>query len=107
MNGQQNFEGMRDTAARIREIVEKMHGTLDEASTDIHQTTDTWQSGAADHLRDKYKDLTPKFDDFYTAITNYADFLEKTAAHYEEFEQQSASSADDVITSEYSGSANA
>ena len=77
MNGQQDFQGMREAAAKMRAIVERMHGNLDEASSDIHATTDTWQSGAADHLRSKYGDLkrnlipsiTPTFSFFFFSFT--------------------------------------
>ena len=97
--GQQDFEGMRETANKIRTIVERMHSTLDEASNDIHASTDTWQSSAADHLRSKYGDLSPKFEDFYQAITNYADFLDKTAANYEEFNIKNQNEYEEVMTS--------
>ena len=103
MNGQQDFQGMREAASKMRAIVERMHGNLDEASNDIHATTDTWQSAAADHLRSKFSDLSPKFEDFYQAITNYADFLDRTAANYEEFETKNQQQSEEVMTSEYNG----
>lgn len=101
MNGQQDFQGMRDAATKMRAIVERMHSNLDEATNDINSTTNTWQSGAADHLRSKYSDLAPKFEDFYAAITNYADFLDKTAANYEEFETKNKAQSEEVMTSDY------
>ena len=105
MNGQQDFQGMREAASKMRTIVERMHSNLDEASSDIHATTDTWQSNAADHLRSKYGDLSPKFEDFYQAITNYADFLDRTAANYEEFETKNQQQSEEVMTSDYTGQA--
>ena len=96
-----SYEGLRSTAAKMKQEVEKMRQALETATTVMNRTGESFKSNAADEIRGKYTALKPKFEDFYAAINNYAEFLEKTAAGYQEADQTIQKIAEEVLTSDY------
>lgn len=98
-----SYEGLRNTATKMKQEVEKMRQALEQATTIMNRTSESFKSNAADELRAKYTTLKPKFEDFYAAITQYAEFLNKTAAGYQEADQRIQQIADEVLTSDYNG----
>lgn len=95
-----SYEGLRDSANSILKKVEIMKQSLSKATTVMDRTEHSFKSDAADGLREKYHSLYSKFDDFYDAITKYAEFLTTTANKYQEAENKINQNAQD-LTSEY------
>lgn len=88
-------------AASLREQVNNMQATLDEATQTINGTAASWESAAAENLRSRYDSLKSKFSDFYQAITNYAKFLDNTAASYESADKKIEERANELLNQGY------
>ena len=94
---------LKNSASTMKTKIATMKDSLDVASNVIGRTSDSFKGSAAEELREKYNTLAMKFNDFYSAMTNYADFLEKTAVAYEQSDAAIKKAAEEVLTSEYSG----
>ena len=102
MDGMQvNSNELRNGASELKERVNRLQGTLDDASKVIHGTAGSWESQAAQNLRDRYTALSSKFSDFYTAINNYATFLENTASSYEAADKKIEERANELLNQGY------
>lgn len=100
-----NYEGLRQSASVFRKEVTNMNAALDEATSNIDRTTNSWQSQAANDLRERFKALSTKFEDFYNAINNYAQFLDNTANAYEAADKKIEQRADELLNNDYNGAA--
>ena len=78
-----------------------MSNTLDEATKTINGTASSWESAAAENLRARYTSLSQKFTDFYTAINNYATFLDNTATAYETAENKIKQREEELLNQGY------
>ena len=96
---------IRNAADTLRKDVNNMSATLDEATQTINGTAASWESAAAENLRARYTSLSVKFTDFYTAINNYATFLDNTAASYEKADKTIEAKADELLNQGYNGMA--
>ena len=102
MDGMQvNSVELRNGAAALRENVNNMQATLDEATQTINGTAASWESAAAENLRNRYESLSAKFSDFYTAINNYATFLDNTAGSYEAADKKIEERANELLNQGY------
>ena len=102
MDGMQvNSVELRNASASLRENVNNMQTTLDEATQTINGTAASWESAAAENLRLRYDGLSQKFQDFYTAINNYATFLDNTAASYESADKKIEERANELLNQGY------
>ncbi len=102
MDGMQvNSVELRNGASSLRENVNNMQATLDEATQTINGTAASWESAAAENLRARYVSLSGKFSDFYDAITKYAKFLDNTAAAYESADKKIEERANELLNEGY------
>ena len=102
MDGMQvNSVELRDGASVLREKVNSLQATLDEATQTINGTAGSWESQAAENLRSRYTALSSKFNDFYTAINNYATFLDNTASSYEAADKKIEERANELLNQGY------
>ena len=102
MDGMQvNSVELRNGASSLRENVNNMQATLDEATQTINGTAASWESAAAENLRARYTSLAAKFSDFYDAITKYAKFLDNTAAAYESADKKIEERANELLNEGY------
>ena len=92
---------LTSVAASLRKNVNDMQATLDEATQTIGNTASSWESAAAENLRSRYTSLSAKFSDFYTAINNYATFLDNTAAAYENADKKIEQKAEELLNEGY------
>ena len=84
---------LQNYAKTMREDVEKMKEALNIARNAIDSTSDSFRGDAAELVRSRFQELSPKFNDFYSAMTGYAEFLDKTAKSYIEAEQKISDAA--------------
>lgn len=98
-----SYAGLKESSEGMLNKVEIMKQALNKATTVMKNTEDSFKSESADMLREKYHSLRSKFDDFYESINNYAAFLSKTAAKYEEADKNIKKTAEDLLTSDYNG----
>ncbi len=96
-----NSAELRTSAAKLTRYVTEMSNTLNQATRTINDTANKWQSAAADNLRGRYLSLSGKFNDFFSAITKYAEFLNKTADSYESADQAISKQAEEVLNEGY------
>ena len=102
MDGMQvNSVELRNGASSLRKNVNDMQTTLDEATQTINNTAGSWESQSAENLRSRYTTLSAKFSDFYTAINNYATFLDNTAAAYENADKKIEERANELLNEGY------
>ena len=102
MDGMQvNSVELRNASASLRENVNNMQATLDEATQTINGTAASWESAAAENLRARYTSLAAKFSDFYDAITKYAKFLDNTAVAYESADKKIEERANELLNEGY------
>lgn len=78
---------LSSTAKRVRSLNQSMGERLHTIENEMNYLSDTWQSDAANQIRERFSALKPAFDDYRQVIENYAVFLEHTAANYEAAEQ--------------------
>lgn len=81
--------------------INAMKEALAVANNQIDATQDAFKGQAADQVRARFYELKPKFNDFYSAMEGYAQFLTKTANAYKQSEQSIQSAAKDSLTSGY------
>lgn len=96
-----SYTGLKDSSEAMIRQVDVMKQALSKATTVMQNTEESFKSESADMLREKYHILYAKFHDFYDSITNYANFLAKTAASYEEADKNIQKNAEDLLTSDY------
>ena len=106
MDGMQvNSVELRAASDSLRKNVNDMNVTLEEATQTINGTAASWESAAAENLRSRYISLSAKFTDFYTAIQNYATFLDNTATAYENADKKIEERANELLNDSYTTAA--
>lgn len=90
-------EVLRSSANEMKSKVDLMRGNLETASNVMNQTSESFESSAAEALRAKYNELKPKFESFYNEMLSYAEFLEKTANLYDQTNQSIEAAAKELI----------
>ena len=102
MDGMQvNSVELHNAADSLRKNVSDMDATLNDATQTINGTAASWESAAAENLRSRYLMLSEKFTDFYTAINNYAKFLDNTAEAYENADKKIEERANELLNQGY------
>ena len=79
------FAQVSQTAGDIRGIGGSMRQILDQFSGDM-RSLNSWDSDASRTLQERYNALAGKFEEFHTAVNNYAQFLDSTVGFYNEAE---------------------
>ena len=84
-----SYEQVNTIASQISQGAKRMQEILNETSQKMESVNqeDTWKSNAAGELYTKYKELSAKFENFYTAVENYSKFLTNTVETYQAADQ--------------------
>ncbi|AIQ15455.1 MULTISPECIES: pore-forming ESAT-6 family protein [Paenibacillus] len=75
-----------NTAGTIRSINENLSARLDEIKMEMNALASTWQSDASNTIREKFKGMEPRFEEYKNVIISYATFLDTTVKGYEDTE---------------------
>ena len=96
-----SYEEVTNIANSLHTSAEAIKSILNETSKKMAtiNTEDTWKSQAASDLYEKYNVLASKFEMFYTAIENYARFLQQTVATYQAADKTISSKVDEILNS--------
>ena len=92
---------LRGYAIDMRNKINSMRESLNHASLDMDRTVNAFEGNAADTFRNQYNSLKPRFDDFYSAMENYAIFLDKVADEYDITNKDIQKKAEEVLNSGY------
>ncbi len=90
---------LRNSATEMINKIEAMRDSLAIASNIMDNTRDSFEATSAEALREKYGELSAKFNNFYEKMTSYATFLETTAAYYEKADENITKAANDILQS--------
>lgn len=71
------------TASTIRTLNTSLEGRLDDIKTEMNALSSTWQSDAAETIREKFNALAPKFATYKEIVESYAKFLDTTVSSYD------------------------
>ena len=71
-----------DWAAKINAKNDKLDETLKMIQKTINNLEGEWESNAAIIIREKITGMTPRFEQYYSIVKNYAVFLHNTAEQY-------------------------
>lgn len=75
-----------NTAGTIRTINENLSARLEEIKAEMNALSSTWQSEASNAIREKFKGMEPRFEEYKNVIVSYAAFLDSTVKGYEDTE---------------------
>lgn len=89
-------EQLTETAGKIRSTNNTLKGLLESFSKSVTDLESTWQSDAGEHTKSAIKSLEPRFDEYFSVVSTYADFLDKTAESYATNEKNLTNNADNV-----------
>ena len=77
-----NYGTFDDWAAKINAKNDKLDETLKMIQKTINNLEGEWESNAAIIIREKITGMTPRFEQYYSIVKNYAVFLHNTAEQY-------------------------
>ncbi len=79
---------LKDTATQVRSINAMLDERLKEINATMDSLSSTWQSDAADDIRQAMRNLNPRFEEYWKVVNSYATFLDDTALKYDATESQ-------------------
>ena len=88
-----NATVMRDKASSFKTVATSIKTFTGEMTAEIESLKSVWQGESAETTVAAFKDLTDNFEDIYTTIISYADFLEQAAAAYDNTESANTQAA--------------
>lgn len=79
------YSSMNESASALKASSQKLKEILDSVDQKMSKinTTDVYQSEGAQNVYNNFKNLSAKFEMFYTEIMNYSSFLTKTVNLYQ------------------------
>ena len=95
-------EELRKTSADLQTKKEKMSSIFESIDSKMIRVSQEWEATSAEVYAQQYRGLRNKYEDFKKAINDYAIFLEKTAAIYEDVDKKASNRAGE-LQSEYNG----
>ena len=81
------------TASTIRSLNKSLTDKLNDIGTGMNALAQTWQSDASNTIRDKFRNLSPRFQEYQAVIESYAKFLDETVKSYQSTESSINTSA--------------
>mgnify|MGYP003297195351 CR=1 FL=1 len=78
---------LKETAGKVRGINAKLDEQLASINKKMNDLESSWSSDAGRDIRANMNALKPRFEDYKKIVESYANFLDETAATYEETEQ--------------------
>lgn len=70
-------------AGTIRNLNTNLDARLGDIKKEMNDLAASWQSDAADTVRERFNALAPKFAEYKEVIESYAKFLDNTVASYD------------------------
>ncbi len=92
---------LHERANEMRAKAEAIEADLAQGTQSINATENSYQSGAAENYRARYRSLSGKFPDFKDAIIKYAKFLDDTATAMEEHDKATTQKGDEKLNDNY------
>lgn len=94
-----SYEQVTSTAQSIKSSANNMQQILNNVTQKMNQVgnDDVWKSSAAQQLLMRFKELSSKFEIFYTEIDNYSKFLLRTVETYKAADAAIANKADELF----------
>lgn len=80
------FSEVRAKATAISKCNDNLKNYLEEIKNNITKLDAEWTSDSSDTIRGKITNMQAKFDNYYTIIESYVNFLNTTATQYEQTE---------------------
>ena len=75
-----NPEGIRDCANQLEMKASEIENTLGQLTTKIGSTQSIFESNSATDMRDRYEELKPELDKFYSYLRKVAAYLKQNVA---------------------------
>ncbi len=96
-----SYEQVNQIAATLSQGAKRMEQILNETSQQMEtvNTDATLKSNAGAELYNKFKELSRKFEGFYTAVESYSQFLTQTVETYQTADQTIQNQANDLLQS--------
>lgn len=77
-----NYGSFNEWANKINSKNDRLNETLKTIQNTINGLEGQWESNAAVTIREKITGMTPRFEQYYSVVKNYATFLHNTAETY-------------------------
>ena len=81
-----NSTVMRDKASSFKTVANSIKTFTGEMTAEIESLKSVWQGESAETTVAKFKGLADNFEDIYSTIVGYANFLEQAAEAYDNTE---------------------
>ena len=81
-----NSTVMRDKASSFKTVANSIKTFTGEMTAEIESLKSVWQGESAETTVAKFKGLADNFEDIYSTIVSYANFLEQAAEAYDNVE---------------------
>ncbi len=82
-----NSTVMRDKASAFRTVANSMKTFTGEMTAEIESLRSVWQGESAEMTVAKFKGLADNFEEIYSTVVGYANFLEQAAEAYDSVER--------------------
>ena len=92
-----NFGNFDEWAAKISADNDKLLEQLEAIKDMINSLSTTYQSNAADEIRNKITGMQPRFNQYHNVIDSYARFIKATGQAYKGTEQINTNTASDFL----------
>lgn len=86
---------VKATADTIRSINTSLASTLEEIGSNMDMLSSTWESDGSEAIREAFKALQPRFEEYKSVVDTYATFLDDTVEKYTLTETAITNSAND------------
>lgn len=84
---------MREKASSFKTVANSIKTFTGEMTAEIESLKAAWEGESAETTIMKFKGLTDNFEDIYTTIVSYANFLEQAAEAYDNVESSNTQRA--------------
>lgn len=88
-----NSTVMRDKASSFRTVAKSINTYTTEMTTEVESLKSVWEGESAETTVTNFKKLSEKFENIFTSINNYADFLDQAAERYDKAESANVEGA--------------
>lgn len=88
-----NSTVMRDKASSFKTVANSIKTFTGEMTAEIESLKSVWQGESAETAVAKFKGLADNFEDIYSTIVGYANFLEQAAEAYDNAEKANVQGA--------------
>lgn len=92
-----NSTTMRDKANTLQSIAKSIQSFTEEMTNEINRLKSTWEGEVAETTVRKFNGLADDFEERFTTINNYADFLNKAAEEWDRIQGEQKSAAESLI----------